>query len=155
MESKRICGEIKIGTVMEPVRFGSWDLGRMGVWRGKANYIQMTGRILPNRRLDLFPLRVSFANTSKLVVVRTRFFYNLDQTMRFSVYLGKKTKNKEPQVAASANRCSPSLEMPRTSSPLRQGWKCAMFYTCLDASGAFKQPSVFTSLPSGDLGVLF
>lgn len=79
---------------MEPVRFGSWDLGRMGVGRGKANHIQMTGRILPNPRLDLFPLRVSFANTSKLVVVHTRFFHNLDQTRRFSVYWKRqKTRN--------------------------------------------------------------
>lgn len=111
MESKRICGEIKIGTVMEPVRFGSWDLGRMGVWRGKANCIQMTGRILPNRRPDLFPLRVSFANTSKLVVVRTRFFYNLDQTRRFSVYWEKKQKTRNLK-----------LQHQRTDALLH--WKC-------------------------------
>lgn len=90
MESKRICGEIKIGTVMKPVRFGSWDLGRMGVGRGKTNHIQMTGQIQPNRRLDLFNRHISFANTSKLVVVCIRFFNNLDQTRRFSVYWKKK-----------------------------------------------------------------
>lgn len=28
----RFCGEIKIGAVMEPVRSGSWDLGRVGRW---------------------------------------------------------------------------------------------------------------------------
>lgn len=93
MESKRICEEIKIGTVMKPVRFGSWDLGRMGVGRGKTNHIQMTGRIQPNRSS-------SFANTSKLVFC-TRFFYNLDQTRRFSVYWGKKKTKKEEEETSS------------------------------------------------------
>lgn len=148
MESKRICGEIKIGTVMEPVRFGSWDLGRMGVWRGKANHIQMTGRILPS----LFALVLQIHPSSLLF---TQDFSTIWTKQGDLVCIGKKTKNKKPQVTASVNRCSPSLEMSRTSSPLRQGWKCAMFYTCLDASGAFKQPSVFTSLPCDDLGVLF
>lgn len=45
---ERICGEIKIAIVMEPVRFGSWDLGRMGggAFREKTNHIQMSGQIL-------------------------------------------------------------------------------------------------------------
>lgn len=100
---------------MKPVRFGSWDLGRMGLGRGKTNHIQMTGWIQPNWRLDFFPRRVSFANTSKLVVVCTRFFKNLDQTRRFSVYW-KKTTNLELQHRT--NRGSPSLQTSWTSSPL-------------------------------------
>lgn len=105
MESKRICGEIKIGTVMEPVRFGSWDLGRMGVWRGKANCIQMTGRILSNRRLDLFPLRVSFANSLFCSLLFAQDFSTIWTKQGDLVCTGKKNKKQ------GTSSCSISKQM--------------------------------------------